>query len=89
VGEFLSTKENQNWRHILNVFGEWWGWTNDPASFQRPDFKAFGQDIATLGLRPRTECNYLSRVCTFLRGTGRVVEVANTEQDASLKLVSW
>jgi integrase/recombinase XerD len=85
VGEFLASKQNRDSRHILHVFGQWWGWTKDPATFHRPEFRAFGKYVASLGLRPRTEYNYLSHVCTFLRATGRVVEVANNEQSATLK----
>jgi len=85
AGEFLATKPRENWRHIVNVFGEWWGWGKDPVDFQRSDFKAFGKYVASLGLRPRTEHNYLNQVCTFLRATGRVVLVADTEQDATLR----
>ena len=85
AGEFLATKPRENWRHIVNVFGEWWGWGKEPADFQRPDFKAFGKYVASLELRPRTEHNYLNQVCTFLRATGRVVLIADTEQDATLK----
>jgi hypothetical protein len=65
AGEFLATKPRENWRHIINQFGEWWGWGKDPADFQRSDFKAFGKYVASLGLRPRTEHNYLNQVCTF------------------------
>jgi len=85
AGEFLATKPRENWRHIVNVFGEWWGWGKDPADFQRPDFRAFGKHVAPLWLRPRTEHNYLNQVCTFLRATGRVVLVADTEQDPTLR----
>jgi integrase/recombinase XerD len=85
ASEFLATRPRENWRHIVNVFGEWWGWGKDPADFQRADFKAFGKYVATLELRPRTEYNYLNHVCTFLRATGRVVLVADTEQDATLR----
>jgi hypothetical protein len=83
AAEFFATKPTENWRHILTVFGERWGWTKDPADFQRADFKAFRKYIATLGLRPRTEHNYLNQICTFFRATGRVVVVAATEQDAA------
>ncbi len=54
VGEFLAAKQNRDSRHILRVFGQWWGWTKDPTTFQRLDFKAFGKYVRTLGLRPRT-----------------------------------
>jgi hypothetical protein len=85
AGEFLAAKPKENWRHIVNTFGEWWGWAKSPADFQRHDFKAFAKHVGTLGLRPRGEHNYLNQICTFLRATGRVVVVAKTEQDATLK----
>jgi hypothetical protein len=85
AGEYLATKPRENWRHIVNIFGDWWGWTKDPAGFQRADFNSFRKYGATLGLRPRTEHNYLIQVCTFFRATGRVVIVADSERDATLK----
>jgi integrase len=88
AGEFLTTKPKENWRHIVNVFGDWWGWGKDPADFQRPDFKAFAKHVATLALRPRTQHNYLNQVCTMLRATGRVVEIAATEQNATVRRVT-
>jgi integrase len=82
--EFLADKSGA-WRHILGVFGDFYGWDKDPASFQRADFKAYAQHVGKLRLRPRTQLNYLSNLTTFLRGTGRVVLIARNEQDATVK----
>jgi integrase len=84
VAEFLNSKENKNWRHILTVFGDWWGWEKHVEDFQRLDFKAFAKHVASLSLRPRTEDNYLRNVCTFFRAAGRVVEIVRNEQDATV-----
>ena len=84
VFDFLSGKESKNWRHILTVFGDWWGWGKHIEDFQRPDFKAFTEHVARLSLRPRTEDNYLRGVCTFFRAAGRVVEIVRNEQDATV-----
>jgi integrase len=84
VADFLKMKETKNWQHQLGVFADWYGWERDPGELQRSDFKAYARHVESLGLRPRTEKNYLSNLCTFLRWTGRVVLVAGTEQDATL-----
>lgn len=81
---FLAEKPDA-WRHILGVFGDFYGWDKDPASFQRPDFKAYAAHVTKLGLRPRTQKNYLAHLTTFLRSTGRIVLVARNEQDATIK----
>jgi integrase len=84
VSKFLAEREAKNWRHILTTFGVWWGWDKDPATFQRPDFKAFARYIENLSLRPRSQKNYLNNLTTFFRGTGRVVLVARGEQAATI-----
>ena len=40
VQTFLANKPD-SWRHILGVFGDWYGWDKNPAAFQREDFHAF------------------------------------------------
>jgi hypothetical protein len=84
VSDFLKDKAEAT-RYILGVFGSFYGWDRQPGQFQRADFKAFARHLATLDLRPRTRKNYLGHVCTFFRGTGRVVLVARNEQDATIK----
>jgi len=87
VCEFLKDKPEAT-RHILGVLGSFYGWDREPWQFQRANFKAFARHVATLDLRPRTQKNYLSQVCTFLRSIGRVVLVARNEQDATIKKVT-
>jgi hypothetical protein len=71
VSEFLKDKPEAT-RYILGVLGSFYGWDREPGHFQRADFKAFARHVATLDLRPRTQKNYLSHVCTFFHGIGRV-----------------
>jgi len=90
VLEFLKDKPEAI-RHILGVFGDFHGWDNDPANFQREDFKRYAAHLGKLRpvnkecLAPRTRKNYLNHLTTFLRSTGRVVLVARNEQDATVK----
>jgi len=80
----------KSWRYILSVFGDFYGWDEDPASFQREDFQAFAVHLARLRpankecLAPRTQKNYLKNVLTFLRSAGRVVILARNEQDVTI-----
>ena len=32
----IPIEENKNRRHILTVFGDWWGWEKHIEDFQRP-----------------------------------------------------
>jgi integrase len=89
VQRFLASRP-ESWRYILGVFGDWYGWDKDPASFQREDFQAFAAHLAKLRpahrecLAPRTRKNYLNHLTTFLRSTSRVVNVVRNEQDATI-----
>jgi hypothetical protein len=84
VSDFLKGKPEAT-RFILGVFGDFYGWDEDPVNFQRVDFKAYAAHVAKLGKRPRTQKNYLNHLTTFLRSMGRVVLVARNEQDATVR----
>jgi len=89
VQAFLAHRP-KSWRYILGVFGDFYGWDEDPASFHREDFQAFAAHLAKLRpankecLAPRTQKNYLKHLMTFLRSTGRVVIEVRNEQDATI-----
>jgi len=93
VQTFLANKPESS-RHILGVFGDWYGWDKDPAEFQREDFRAFAAHLTKLRpankeyFAPRTRRNYLKNLATFLRSTGRIVIVSRNEQDANLAKVT-
>lgn len=90
VQTFLANRA-ESWRYILGVFGDWYGWDKDLASFQRADFQAFAGHLAKLRpayknecYAPRTRKNYLKHLTQFLRSTGRVVIVVRNDQDATI-----
>jgi len=90
VQTFLANKPD-SWRHILGVFGDWYGWDKNPADFQRQDFHAFAAHLTKLRpavnkecLAPRTRKNYLKHLTQFLRSTGRVVIVVRNEQETTI-----
>lgn len=90
VQRFLANRP-ESWRYILGVFGDWYGWDRDPASFQRHDFQAFATHLAKLRPANKKEClasrtrrNYLKHLAQFLRSTGRVMIVVRNEQDATI-----
>jgi integrase len=90
VQTFLANKPD-SWRHILGVFGDWYGWDKDPADFQREDFHTFAAHLTKLRpavnkecLAPRTRKNYLKHLTQFLRSTGRVVIVVRNEQETTI-----
>ena len=90
VQTFLANKPD-SWRHILGVFGDWYGWDKNPADFQREDFHAFAAHLTKLRpavnkecLAPRTRKNYLKHLTQFLRSTGRVVIVVRNEQETTI-----
>jgi len=94
VEAFLANRP-ESWRYILGVFGDWYGWEEDPASFQREDFQAFAAHLEKLRpankkecYAPRTRKNYLKHLTQFLRSTGRVVIVVRNEQDATIAKVT-
>ena len=61
---FLANRP-ESWRHILAVFGDWYGWDNDITSFQRDDFKSYAAHLEKFCpanrkyWSPRTRKNYL------------------------------
>jgi len=89
VQAFLAHRP-KSWQYILGVFGDFYGWDEDPASFHREDFQAFAAHLAKLrpankeGLAPRSQKNYLKHLMTFLRSAGRVVIEVRNEQDATI-----
>lgn len=79
----------ESWRYILGVFGDWYGWDEDVASFQREDFKSYAAHLEKFCPTNRKYwspgAKKLSQHLTqFLRSTGRVVIVARNEQDATI-----
>jgi len=60
------TNRPESWQYILGVFGDFFGWDKDPATFQRADFKAYAAHLSKLRaankkcLDPRTQKNYLN-----------------------------
>jgi hypothetical protein len=47
--EFLADK-SEAWRHILGVFGDFYDWDKNPASFQRTDFKTVCDSRGEIGI---------------------------------------